>query len=337
MIRDAIAKLAESRDLSEEEAGESIKEILEGKATSSQIAAFLMGLRVKGEKIPELLGSAKAMREMALTLKINAEMAVDTCGTGGDRAGTFNISTTTAFVVAGAGIPVAKHGNIAVSSLCGSADLLKELGVNIDLPPDKVARCIDEIGIGFLFAPLFHSAMQFAAGPRKEIGIRTIFNLLGPLVNPANVKAQVIGVYSRELTEPLAYVLERLGSKRAFVVCGCDGLDEVTITGETAVSEVHNNEVKSYTLTPEDFGIRRGQADELTGEDAFYNKEILIRVLKGAKGGKRDIVLVNASMALIAGGKAKDFKEGVIIAGESIDSGKAFKKLEALIEFTNRK
>ena len=336
MIRDAISKLAESRDLSEEEAGESIKEIFEGKATSSQIAAFLMGLRVKGEKISEILGSAKAMREMALTLKINAEMAVDTCGTGGDRAGTFNISTTTAFVVAGTGVPVAKHGNKAVSSLCGSADLLKELGVNIDLPPDKVSKCIDEVGIGFLFAPLFHSAMHFAAGPRKEIGIRTIFNLLGPLVNPAKVKFQVVGVYSMELTEPLAYVLERLGTKRAFVVCGFDGLDEVTTTGKTAVSEVHNNEVKSYILTPENFGIKRGQGDELTGGDAFYNKEILIRVLKGAKGGKRDIVLLNASMALTAGGKAKDFKEGVIIAEESIDSGKAFKKLEALIEFTNR-
>jgi len=337
MIRHAIAKIAEGKDLTEEESASSIREILEGKATSAQIAAFIMGLRVKGEKVSEILGGAKVMREMVLTLKINTDIAVDTCGTGGDVANTFNISTAAAFVVAGAGIPVAKHGNRAVSSLCGSADLLKEIGVNINLPPDKVAKCIDEIGIGFLFAPLFHSAMEFAAGPRREIGIRTIFNLLGPLTNPAKVKAQVLGVYSKELTEPLAYVLEQLGVKHAFVVCGSDGLDEITITGETRVSEVSSGEVKSYQITPEEFGLKRGSIEELRGGDAFYNKEVLIRILKGAKGAKRDVVLMNASAALVAGAKAKDFKEGILLAEESIDSGNAYKKLEELIEFSNRK
>ena len=336
MIRLSIAKLAEGNDLTEEESTASVREILEGKATSAQIAAFMMGLRVKGEKIREILGGAKAMREMALSLKINSESAVDTCGTGGDGANTFNISTATAFVVAGAGIPVAKHGNKAVSSLCGSADILTELGVNINISPDKVARCVDEIGIGFLFAPLFHSAMQFASGPRREIGIRTIFNLLGPLSNPARVKIQVLGVYAAELTETLANVLKELGVERAFVVCGSDGLDEITITGETKVSEVCRKEVKTYHVIPEEFGLKRGSIEELRGGDSFYNKEILIRILKGAKGSKRDIVLMNASVAIVGAGKAKDFKEGVVLAEESIDSGKAYKKLEELIKYTNK-
>jgi len=337
MIREAIAKLAEGKDLSEEESSGAIKEILEGKGTSAQIAAFIMGLRVKGEKIPEILGGAKAIRKMALTLKIKAETAVDTCGTGGDGANTFNISTAAAFVVAGAGVTVAKHGNRAVSSHCGSADILRELGVNIDLSPDKVARCIDEIGIGFLFAPLFHSAMQYAAGPRREIGIRSIFNILGPLTNPAEVKSQVLGVYDKKLTEPLAHVLGQLGARRSFVVCGLDGLDEITITDATQISEFYNGEVKTYQITPEEFGLKRSSLDELAGGDAFYNKEILIRILKGAKNAKRDIVLINASAALVASEKAKDFKDGILLAEESIDSGKAYKKLESLIEFSNRK
>ena len=337
MIREAIAKLAEGKDLSEEESSGAIKEILEGKGTSAQIAAFIMGLRVKGEKIPEILGGAKAIRKMALTLKIKAETAVDTCGTGGDGANTFNISTAAAFVVAGVGVTVAKHGNRAVSSHCGSADILRELGVNIDLSPDKVARCIDEIGIGFLFAPLFHSAMQYAAGPRREIGIRSIFNILGPLTNPAEVKSQVLGVYDKKLTEPLAHVLGQLGARRSFVVCGLDGLDEITITDATQISEFYNGEVKTYQITPEEFGLKRSSLDELAGGDAFYNKEILIRILKGAKNAKRDIVLINASAALVASEKAKDFKDGILLAEESIDSGKAYKKLESLIEFSNRK
>ncbi|OGL44846.1 MAG: anthranilate phosphoribosyltransferase [Candidatus Schekmanbacteria bacterium RBG_16_38_11] len=337
MIREAIAKLAEGKDLSEEESSGAIKEILEGKGTSAQIAAFIMGLRVKGEKIPEILGGAKAIRKMALTLKIKAETAVDTCGTGGDGANTFNISTAAAFVVAGAGVTVAKHGNRAVSSHCGSADILRELGVNIDLSPDKVARCIDEIGIGFLFAPLFHSAMQYAAGPRREIGIRSIFNILGPLTNPAEVKSQVLGVYDKKLTAPLAHVLGQLGTRRSFVVCGLDGLDEITITDATQISEFYNGEVKTYQITPEEFGLKRSSLDELAGGDAFYNKEILIRILKGAKNAKRDIVLINASAALVASEKAKDFKDGILLAEESIDSGKAYKKLESLIEFSNRK
>ena len=337
MIREAIAKLAEGKDLSEEESSGAIKEILEGKGTSAQIAAFIMGLRVKGEKIPEILGGAKAIRKMALTLKIKAETAVDTCGTGGDGANTFNISTAAAFVVAGAGVTVAKHGNRAVSSHCGSADILRELGVNIDLSPDKVARCIDEIGIGFLFAPLFHSAMQYAAGPRREIGIRSIFNILGPLTNPAEVKSQVLGVYDKKLTAPLAHVLGQLGARRSFVVCGLDGLDEITITDATQISEFYNGEVKTYQITPEEFGLKRSSLDELAGGDAFYNKEILIRILKGAKNAKRDIVLINASAALVASEKAKNFKDGILLAEESIDSGKAYKKLESLIEFSNRK
>ncbi|MDP6685474.1 MAG: anthranilate phosphoribosyltransferase, partial [Candidatus Omnitrophota bacterium] len=255
---------------------------------------------------------------------------------GGSGTNTFNVSTASAFVVAGAGLKVAKHGNKSVSSLCGSADVMKELGVNIDITPEKVGECIEKIGIGFLFAPLFHGAMKHAIGPRREIGIRTIFNILGPLTNPAKANTQVLGVYAEDLTEKIANVLNNLGAKRAFVVHGADGLDEVTITGKTKVSEVKDKKVKTYYVEPKDFGVKSAKLEDIRGGDSKENAKIVKGVLDGNKGPALDIVLINASCALVAGGRAKDFKEGVKIAKESISSGKAKGKLKALIEFTNK-
>jgi len=263
-------------------------------------------------------------------------IVVDTCGTGGDRSKTFNISTTAAFVVAGCGIAVAKHGNRSVSSGCGSADVLQALGINIELRPAEVEECLKELGIGFLFAPLFHEAMKYALGPRREIGIRTIFNILGPLTNPANARAQVLGVYDPALTSIMAKVLGRLGSTHAFVVHGSDGLDEITITGETKVSEWYKGRVRNYTIKPQDFGIKKGRLKDLLGGGPEENAKILVGILEGKKGPKRDIVLLNAAAAIIASGKAKGFKEGIKLAEESIDSGAARRKLEVLREFSNR-
>lgn len=336
MIREAIAKVVDDEDLLEEEMQEVMNEIMTGGATPAQIASFITGLRVKGETVDEISGAAKVMRDKATRINIKDSIVVDTCGTGGDMAQTFNISTTAAFVVAGTGLMVAKHGNRSVSSACGSADVLQALGVNIELKPVDVERCMNEIGIGFLFAPLFHEAMKYAVGPRKEIGIRTIFNILGPLTNPAGAKAQVLGVYSHGLTETMARVLMRLGASHCFVVHGTDGLDEITITTTTKVSEGKNGKVRTYTVKPSDFGLKKAKKVDLLGGDASDNARITTAILSGEKGPKRDIVLLNAAAAIVAGGKAKTLKEGVKLAADSIDSGAASAKLEALKVFTNK-
>jgi len=334
MIREAINKLVNKENLSQEESSMAMNEIMSGEATPAQISSFITALRMKGETIDEITGCAKVMREKVMPIKTNADYVVDTCGTGGDNSHTFNISTISALVAAGAGVRIAKHGNRAVSSDCGSADVLKALGVNIDADADKVAKCIDEVGIGFLFAPLLHPAMKYAITPRREIGIRTIFNILGPLTNPASAKGQVLGVYDEKLTEPLAYVLKNLGSKHVFVVHGADGLDEMTITDKTSVSELKDGIVHNYTIAPEDFGIHKADRSELIGGTIDENAKIVLNILNGEKGAKRDIVLLNAGTAIVAGGKASDIKEGIYLAEESIDSGKALQKLEMLIKYS---
>jgi len=336
MIKEAIAKVVERKNLTEEEMVSVMREIMEGEATPSQIASFITALRMKGETVDEITGAARVMREKALKVKTKASVVVDTCGTGGDEAFTFNISTAAAFVAAGAGLTVAKHGNRSVSSKSGSADVLKALGMNIEAEVEMVEACLDTIGIGFLFAPMMHGAMKHAIGPRREIGIRTIFNILGPLTNPAGAQYQVLGVYRSELTEVLAEVLKNLGSIRAFVVSGNDGLDEITLTSETKVSELKDGEVRTYSIKPEDFGMSRCKLFELQGGDPDDNAGIIREILKGGKGPKRDIVVLNAAAAITASGMAKDIKEGVRLAEESIDSGKALEKLERLIEITNR-
>ena len=336
MIKEAIAKVVTRTNLAEAEAEAVMREIMQGEATDAQIAAYIVSLRMKGETVEEITGSARVMREKAVPIRLDARYQVDTCGTGGDMAHTFNISTTVAFVVAGAGVTVAKHGNRSVSSKSGSADVLQALGVNIEIPSHRVEESLREVGIGFLFAPMMHQAMKYAIGPRREVGIRTIFNVLGPLTNPARVTAQIMGVYAPELTSPLAQALGNLGAVRAFVVHGMDGLDEITITGKTKVSEFSRGVVKEYDIQPSDFGMQCGTAADLKGGDAKDNAAITINVLKGQKGTRRDIVLLNAAAGLVASGKATDFKDGIGIAAESIDSGAAMKKLEQLKAFTNK-
>jgi anthranilate phosphoribosyltransferase len=336
MIKEAISKVVTKTNLTEAEAEAVMREIMQGEATDAQIAAYITALRMKGETVEEITGSARVMREKAVPIKLDAKYQVDTCGTGGDTAHTFNISTTVAFVVAGAGVAVAKHGNRSVSSKSGSADVLHALGVNIEVPSPCVEECLKEVGIAFLFAPLMHQSMKYAIGPRREIGIRTIFNLLGPLTNPANVTSQIMGVYSAELTGMLAKALGNLGLKHAFVVHGMDGLDEITITDKTRISEYHGGMVKDYFIHPADFGLPLGKPTDLKGGDAKDNAVITFEILKGAKGPRRDIVLLNAAAGLTASGKARDFKEGIKLAAESIDSGSALKKLELLKKFTNK-
>ncbi|MBI1820730.1 MAG: anthranilate phosphoribosyltransferase [Nitrospirae bacterium] len=336
MIKRSLAKLVEKTHLSEEEAYSVMKLIMEGGATESQIAAYMTALRMKGETVAEIVGSAKAMREKAIRITSKDRLIVDTCGTGGDQKGTFNISTTSAFVIAGAGLTVAKHGNRSVSSSCGSADVLKSLGVNIDLSPEKVETLVNTIGIGFLFAPLYHESMKHAKKPRQEVGIRTIFNILGPLTNPASATIQVLGVYQAELTELAAKVLISLGTEHCFVVHGMDGLDEITLTDKTLIAEGYQGKVKTYTIAPEDFGFKRCKLSDLEGGSAELNAKFLLEVLKGVKGPKRDIVLLNAAPALVAAGKAGTFQEAISVAAESIDSGKALQKLQKLIECSNQ-
>ena len=336
MIKEAISKIVIKTNLTEAEAEAVMREIMQGEATDAQIACYITALRMKGETVEEITGSARVMREKAVKIKLDAPYQVDTCGTGGDMAHTFNISTTAAFVVAGAGVAVAKHGNRSVSSKSGSADVLQALGVNIEMPSSRVEDCLKEVGIAFLFAPMMHLAMKFAIGPRREIGIRTIFNVLGPLTNPAGVKSQIMGVYSAELTGVLAQALGNLGIKHAFVVHGMDGLDEITITDRTMVSEFKDGKVRDFFVHPSDFGLPVGKPGDLKGGDAKENAEITIAVLKGEKGPRRDIVLLNAAAGLVASGKAKDFIEGIRQAQESIDSGAAMKKLEMLKAFTNK-
>ena len=342
-----IAKLLILRgdDLSRHEAENAMEAILSSQADEAGVAGFLTALRFKGETVDEVVGFATVMRRHAPRIfgdgRIRAdEVLVDTCGTGGDARGTFNISTATAFVVAGAGVRVAKHGNRSATSLCGSADVLEQLGMRIDLPPASVARAIEEVGIGFLFAPTMHAATRNAAKVRRELGFRTVFNLLGPLTNPAEASAQVVGVYDAGVTELMAQALGELGVKRAFVVHGADGLDEISISGETHVSELRDGSVRNYQVAPEDFGVKRAPLEAIRGGDAKQNAEIIYGIfgrppLPGKHTPHRDIVLANASAALVAAGRAANFLEGVQLAAESIDSGAAREKLEKLIAFSN--
>jgi anthranilate phosphoribosyltransferase len=335
MIKEAIARVVANEDLRDSEMMEAMEEVMEGKATSAQIAAFITGLRMKGETVEEVTGAARIMRQKATRIDARSAIIVDTCGTGGDGMNTFNISTTTAFVVAAAGITVAKHGNRAVSSGCGSADVLEALGVNISPGPEIVEECIQQIGIGFLFAPRLHGAMKYALGPRREIGVRTIFNMLGPLTNPAGATSQLLGVYDRRLTEMFADVLKNLGTKRAFVVHGFDGLDEATVTGETRVSELKKGRITTYNINPIDIFGETYRGEELVGGDASVNAQITKDVLAGKDGACRKVVLLNAALAIMAGEKAENIREGIAIAEECIDNGTAIKKLQALIELTN--
>jgi anthranilate phosphoribosyltransferase len=346
-ITDAIRRVIDGEHLERSEAESVMNEIMTGKATDAQIACFLTALRMKSETVEELIGFARVIRSKASPVRprssvaaalsgTDREMLVDTCGTGGDATGTFNISTATSFVLAGAGVRVAKHGNRSVSSLCGSADVVEALGVRIDLTPEAVARCIDEVGIGFLYAPLLHDAMRYVMLARREMKIRTVFNLLGPLCNPASANAQVLGVYSEKLTEMMAQVLSELGAHRAFVVHGSDGLDEITITGETKVSEVRDGEVRTYYLTPEDFGMPRATIGGIQGGDARRNAEIIREILGGAEGTRANVVLLNAAAGLVAGGKAKNLRDGIECARASIASGEAISRLDQLVVLSGK-
>ena len=335
MIKEAIAKAVDKKDLNEAEMMLAMDEVMGGKATPAQIAAFITALRMKGETVEEVTGAARIMRQKATRIDARAPIIVDTCGTGGDRMNSFNISTTPAFVVAAAGITVAKHGNRAVSSGCGSADVLEALGVNIGVGPEIVEECIQQIGIGFLFAPKLHGAMKYAIEPRREIGVRTIFNMLGPLTNPAGATAQLLGVYDQKLTEMFAGVLKNLGTKRAFVVHGADGLDEATVTGETRVSELKDGLVSTYNIDPVEIFGETYKGAELVGGDAAKNAQIVNAVLAGKDGACRKIVLLNAALAIMAGEKAATIREAVAVAEECIDKGTAMKKLQALIKLSN--
>jgi anthranilate phosphoribosyltransferase len=344
MIHDALQKIVAGEDLSRVEAEAAMEQILSGCSSDAQIAGLLTALRMKGETVDELVGFATSMRRHAAPIfvgnrSVTIEGLVDTCGTGGDASGTFNVSTAAAFVVAGAGVHVAKHGNRSISSRCGSADVLEHLGVRIDLPPERVARSIEEVGIGFLFAPAVHAATRHAMPARRELRMRTVFNLLGPLTNPAGASAQVVGVYEAGLTEVMARALGELGVRRAFVVHGADGLDEISIAGETYITELRDATVRSYTTTPEDFGLRRAPPEAIRGGNAERNAQIIHKVLGRSfldreYGPHREIVLANSAAALVAAGRATDFLDGVRIAIESIDSGSARERLEALVAFS---
>jgi anthranilate phosphoribosyltransferase len=350
MIKEFISKVVRGEDLTEAEMETAMTEIMIGTATPAQIGAFITALRLKGETVDEITGAARAMRAKSTKINVNNhlvnidrdeiniddETILDIVGTGGDGTRTFNVSTTTAFVAAGGGIKVAKHGNRAVSSLCGSADVLENLGVNLDITSTDVEKCINETGIGFLYAPIFHGAMKHAAGPRQEIGIRSIFNLLGPVTNPAGASVQVLGVYEQSLTDKIALVLKRLGTKEAFVVCGEGTFDEISICGPTKVSHLKSDNVSTFQMTPEEYDFKRADLADIVGGDARKNAKIVRKILDGEKGPKRDMVLLNASAAFVASGLCDNFKDGVQIAEDSIDSGKARLKLDQLIEFTRQ-
>ena len=330
MIKESIAKLVASTDLSRAQAAQAMTRIMSGEATPAQIAAFVTALRMKGETVDEITGCAEAMRDKATPVRCSRRPLIDTCGTGGDGSGTFNISTATAIVAAGAGATVAKHGNRAASSRCGSADVLEELGVRIDMSPEQVEDCLEQVGFGFMFAPIFHKSMKHAAKPRRELGIRTIFNLVGPVTNPAGADCQVMGIFAPELTEPMAMVLRNLGASRAFVVCGSDGLDEITITGPTRVSEVRDGEVTTHNITPDELDVDTADKKDLKGGDVRTNAGIIIDILNGREGAPREIVVANAGACLVATGVAATFREGTAQARGAIDSGGALEKLEQL-------
>ena len=329
MIREAIEKLIRGADLTQEEAAQVMEEIMTGEATPAQFGAFVIGLRLKGETVDEMTGLAAVMRDKSLKVDFSGP-SVDTCGTGGDDLGTFNISTVAAFVVAGAGIAVAKHGNRAMTSKSGSADVLEKQGIKIDLGPEGVKQCMEEVGIGFMFAPRFHPAMKFAVQPRREIGVRTVFNILGPLTNPAGAEAQVLGVPTDSVGEKMVQVLQRLGSERAIVVHAEDGLDEISLNSNTSVWELKDRSIKHYTIGPDDLGLAPASLQSLAGGSVEENADTMTEVLNGASGPRRDVVLANAAGGIVAGGKAADLREGVQVAQESIDSGRALEKLELL-------
>lgn len=335
MIQEAIKDLIAGADLGRARTRAAMDQIMSGQATDAQIGAFLVALRIKGETVDEIAGCAEVMREKATPIATTRPDLIDTCGTGGDDSGTFNISTAVAFVACGAGLAVAKHGNRSISSHCGSADVLTALGVNVEASPEKVGECIDEVGIGFLFAVALHGAMKHAIGPRRELATRTVFNVLGPLTNPAGAKRQLIGVYDGALTEALAGVLGQLGSERALVVHGSDGLDEITLTGPTQVSELRDGQVSTRQIDPRDFGLQLAPAEALQGGDATYNARILREVLDGREGPRRDVVLINAAAAIAVGGRAEDTTAGLELARASIDSGRARQALDRLVEVSN--
>ena len=333
-MKDFLQKLVAGQNLSTAEAVAAFDRIMDGEATPAQLGAFLTALRIKGETIEELTGACASMRRHAVFIDPRGKQVVDTCGTGGDALGTFNISTTAAFVVAGAGVPVAKHGNRSITSKCGSADVLAELGVNLEVSPDVMEECIHEVGIGFLFAPKLHPAMKHAMGPRRELGFRTIFNLLGPLANPAGARCQVLGVFAPELTEMFAEVLKHLGSQRVFVVHGQDGMDEITVTGTTRISELRDGTIRTYNFDPLAVIGDYAGLSTLAGGDPKQNAVITRSILEGEKGPRRDIVCLNAAAGLIAGGKAMDFPDGFRLAQKTLDSGAAMKALEGLVAKT---
>ncbi len=333
-IQEVLKKIVRREDLQESEAAEVMMEIMSGLATDAQMGAFMAALATKGETFAELAGAARAMRRKAVRIQVAADPVVDTCGTGGDRSNTFNISTAAAFVVAGCGVTVAKHGNRSVSSRCGSADVLEALGVRLDVAPEIVEEAVQSVGIGFLFAPVFHGAMKHAAAARKEVGIRSIFNMLGPLTNPAGANCQLLGVFAPELTEMFAQALKLLGTRRAFVVHGHDGLDEISICAPTRISELRDGVIRTYDVTPEQLLGRRADQKDLEGGDPDVNADIVRRIFSGEKGAPRDVVVVNAGAALVAAGKARDFAEGIRMARDAVDRGDAMRKLEGLVRFT---
>ncbi|MBC8318166.1 MAG: anthranilate phosphoribosyltransferase [Desulfobulbaceae bacterium] len=337
MIKEAIAKVVTRTDLSEQEMVAVMDEIMSGVATEAQIGSFITALRMKGETVDEIAGAARVMREKATRVKIEgAGDVIDIVGTGGDSSGTFNVSTTTAFVAAGAGLTVAKHGNRSISSHCGSADVLEALGVNLNLTAEQISQCIRKAGIGFMFAPMLHGAMKYAIGPRREIGIRTVFNVLGPLTNPANANIYLLGVYTPELVETLAGVLAKFDVKRALVVCGEGNIDEITITGETKVADLSGGNITCYTIKPEDVGLKRATLDDIRGgETAEKSAEQLRAVLRGEVGPCLDTVLLNGGAALLAAGTVADLQSGVDLARKTIESGAAMAKLEALVSVSN--
>lgn len=335
MIREGIQKLIEGIDLTYEESGVIMTEVMSGKATSSQTAAFLTALRMKGEAVDEIIAFASVMKAHCHLIhpKVQGRL-VDIVGTGSDKLKTFNVSTTVAFVIAGAGIPVAKHGNRAVTSKSGSADVLEKLGLNLTLPPEAIEAIIEQVGIGFMFAPAFHPAMKFAAEPRREIGIRTVFNILGPLTNPASASAQILGVYDAKLVEPMAYALMKLGCQEAIVAHGLDGLDEISTVGKTLIAHLKDGKVKLKQVTPSEFGLKQVYPKDLQCATVEESAETLFRILNGKDNGsaKTDIVLLNAAAGIVVAGKAFDFKEAIVLAQKSIDSGAAYAKLKALIK-----
>jgi anthranilate phosphoribosyltransferase len=333
-IQNAINQVISHADLSAEEMVEVMHTIMTGGATPAQIGAFLIGLRMKGETVTEIAAAATVMRELAQRVDVEAQNLVDTCGTGGDSSGTFNISTASAFVAAAAGARVAKHGNRSISSKSGSADVLEAAGVRLDLNPEQVRRCLDEVGIGFMFAPAHHSAMKHAIGPRREIGARTVFNVLGPLTNPAGAPNQVLGVFSKDLLGPMAEVLQKLGSHHVLVVHARDGLDEISIAVETDVAELKDGQIRHFSVSPEMFGLKRNSLDALKAEDAQQSLKIIRSVLEDTAGPARDIVCINAGAAIYAAGVADSLEDGVKRADKAISSGDAHKKLDQLIVLT---